>query len=530
MDEDRKKKLQKLHNKNTINGLSIPVDGESFIKEFESKLDEIKSLFGDGVELTGTDEVIEKLAEIESLREPIKELRDQISKIKIPDIPSEVKVAGLDVLLNALKEKPEKFKIEGFDKASFEQVNERLDRVIKAVNSNLTITNKRPEDYVPYRRVIKLGNQYFFDDSSHGGGGGGGLGRDVTTKNGTAIAVTNPDGSNISGGAGGGSGDASAAKQDIGNASLASIDTKVDALTTPSDTQPISAASLPLPTGAAAESGGNLASIKTNTDKIPSQGQALAAASTPVVLPAAQITTLTPPAAITGYATSAKQDTLLTELQAKADLTETQPVSLASVPSHAVTNAGTFVTQENGAALTSLQLIDDTVFTDDGAFTPGTSKVNAIGLQADETSTDSVDEGDIGAPRMTLDRKQITTAYAHAAGGATPYKLVSAASTNATSVKGSAGTIYSISASNVNAAVRYLKLYNKATAPTVGTDVPVQTYAIPGNTAGAGTNIPLGLPGLNFSTGIAFALTTEATDAGTTGVAANEIVVNLGYA
>lgn len=34
----------------------------------------------------------------------------------------------------------------------------------------------------------------------------------------------------------------------------------------------------------------------------------------------------------TGAATSAKQDTLLTELQLKADLTETQPVSVASLP------------------------------------------------------------------------------------------------------------------------------------------------------------------------------------------------------
>lgn len=48
----------------------------------------------------------------------------------------------------------------------------------------------------------------------------------------------------------------------------------------------------------ALETGGNLASIKTNTDKIPSQGQALAAASMPVVLPAAQITTLTPPTSV----------------------------------------------------------------------------------------------------------------------------------------------------------------------------------------------------------------------------------------
>jgi len=46
-----------------------------------------------------------------------------------------------------------------------------------------------------------------------------------------------------------------------------------------------------------------------------------------------------------GASTATKQDTLLAELQLKADLTETQPVSLATVPSHAVTNAGTFAVQ-----------------------------------------------------------------------------------------------------------------------------------------------------------------------------------------
>ena len=61
----------------------------------------------------------------------------------------------------------------------------------------------------------------------------------------------------------------------------------------------------------ALESGGNLASIKAKTDNIPVLGQALVAGSVPVVLPASQITTLTPPAAITGYSTSAKQDTII---------------------------------------------------------------------------------------------------------------------------------------------------------------------------------------------------------------------------
>lgn len=59
-----------------------------------------------------------------------------------------------------------------------------------------------------------------------------------------------------------------------------------------------------LPTGAALEAG-NLASIATSAAKIPSLGQALAAASVPVVLTAAQLITLTPPGAITGFALEA---------------------------------------------------------------------------------------------------------------------------------------------------------------------------------------------------------------------------------
>jgi hypothetical protein len=46
----------------------------------------------------------------------------------------------------------------------------------------------------------------------------------------------------------------------------------------------------------ALETGGNLAAIKVDVDKIPSQGQASAAGSLPVVLPALQVTAMTPPA------------------------------------------------------------------------------------------------------------------------------------------------------------------------------------------------------------------------------------------
>lgn len=206
-----------------------------------------------------------------------------------------------------------------------------------------------------------------------------------------------------------------------------------------------------------------------------------------------------------------------------------QRVTIATDDSLPVTNAGVFVVQVDGAALTALQLIDDTVFTDDAVFTPATSKISSVGFFADETATDSVDEGDIGAARMTLDRKQITAVYAHTAGGYTPGKIISAASTNATLVKSSPGTVGYITVGSVNAAPRYLKLYNQTTSPTVGTDVPVQTYIIPGNTAGAGSNIPLPDQGIALTVGIAWAITVEATDAGSTGVALNEITVNYGW-
>lgn len=102
----------------------------------------------------------------------------------------------------------------------------------------------------------------------------------------------------------------------------------------------------------------------------------------------------------------------------------------------------------------------------------------------------------------------------------------SAATTNATSVKASAGTVFGVTASNINAAARFLKLYNLAVAPTVGTSVPVLTIPIP---AGSVVTVPLGTLGARFTTGIAFAITAAAADTDTTVVAASEIKVAINY-
>lgn len=120
-----------------------------------------------------------------------------------------------------------------------------------------------------------------------------------------------------------------------------------------------------------------------------------------------------------------------------------------------------------------------------------------------------------------------TSTPASTSGGWTPYNLVSAANTNATSLKASPGQVGYINVGSINAAARYLHLYNKASAPTVGTDTPVHTFIIPGNTAGAGNSLPIPA-GTEFTTGIAFAITTSI-NAANSAVAANEITVNIGY-
>ena len=110
-------------------------------------------------------------------------------------------------------------------------------------------------------------------------------------------------------------------------------------------------------------------------------------------------------------------------------------------------------------------------------------------------------------------------------GGSTPSHTMSAASTNATSLKGSAGMVYGLSISNNNAAARYFKLYNKAAAPTVGTDTPVLTLQVPAN----GTVIRAYPVGLALGTGIAWAATGAITDADTTAIGANDLSIDIDY-
>lgn len=109
---------------------------------------------------------------------------------------------------------------------------------------------------------------------------------------------------------------------------------------------------------------------------------------------------------------------------------------------------------------------------------------------------------------------------------ASVYHLISAASTNAAVVKASAGLVTGYYIVNTNTTTfRYVKLYNKATSPTVGTDTPRVVLGIPPVSA---ANVSLELP-LAFETGIGIATTTGIADSDSTAVAASELAVSLYY-
>ena len=91
--------------------------------------------------------------------------------------------------------------------------------------------------------------------------------------------------------------------------------------------------------------------------------------------------------------------------------------------------------------------------------------------------------------------------------GVTTHILETTASTNAALLVSSNTTVTEFSAFNPTATPAFVKLYNKATAPTVGTDVPVLTIPVP---AGAIVNIPFGTMGKRFATGLGWATTANA--------------------
>ncbi len=112
---------------------------------------------------------------------------------------------------------------------------------------------------------------------------------------------------------------------------------------------------------------------------------------------------------------------------------------------------------------------------------------------------------------------------------ATPYFVNSLATTNGALILTGTSGLQAFYATNTGAAAAFVKLYNKATAPTVGTDVPEMIIPVPAAVGGVPgvAQLPVGFNGFRFALGLGIAITGAVADSDTTAVAAGQVKVKL---
>lgn len=122
----------------------------------------------------------------------------------------------------------------------------------------------------------------------------------------------------------------------------------------------------------------------------------------------------------------------------------------------------------------------------------------------------------------------VTLSTAPAFAQSAPLKFNSAATNNATLVRAGRNMVTTLVGTNSTATAYYLKLYDKATAPTCGTDIPKTVVVVPPLGVGGTVSPELG-PGLRFNLGLGFCLVAGIADADNT-AAVTGLVVNFGAA
>lgn len=162
------------------------------------------------------------------------------------------------------------------------------------------------------------------------------------------------------------------------------------------------------------------------------------------------------------------------------------------------------------------------------ATTGGTTTINAWGAQTTYTPiiTNQNILGSVAVNAGTTLMGDVGQQYrANATGAASGTHIISAATTNATIVKASAGRVLRWQFGNTSAVWQYVKLHNQTTLPTAGTGV-VRTIAIPpGGRADGGLE-----GGVALATGIGLTIVTGSADADATATTLGAVVGDLFFA
>jgi hypothetical protein len=183
----------------------------------------------------------------------------------------------------------------------------------------------------------------------------------------------------------------------------------------------------------------------------------------------------------------------------------TQPVSLAVMPALV---AGAAVIGKVGFDIT----------------TPGTT--NGMSLSHVGATAVATGNGVVGAGVQRVAIASDNSPVPVALGTPSQFNLSSLATTNLGTVKATPGTIFGLILTNVGAAAAFVKIYDKASNPTLASDKPVMTVPIP---AASSVFPHLGTLGMRFAAGIAIAVTNLIADTDATAVAANQVKVAMSY-
>jgi hypothetical protein len=281
---------------------------------------------------------------------------------------------------------------------------------------------------------------------------------------------------------------------------------------------PVTAASLPLPAGAALDTSVNgillTPGVTIGTNKGPlMQGEALTASPTyttgtvnPVVLDTSGNLCVNIKAGAAAGGTSITDNGTFT----RGTSSETPVAGIVAV-------AGSPVALTAGkSSVVTVDSVDNGLWSHlvngIASGTAGTPSSNVVTIQ--------------GVTSMTPVQVQVLS---EPSGGATRSSVVAPATPAVQTLKSGSGTLFMLSLTNTSSSIAYIHFYDVSGTITLGTTSATDVYAIPANTSGAGSNVPVPTVGLAFTNQIAYAVTGGIGATDNSAITGSAVIVNAAY-
>jgi len=162
---------------------------------------------------------------------------------------------------------------------------------------------------------------------------------------------------------------------------------------------------------------------------------------------------------------------------------------------------------------------------EDVAHVAGESILREGSRRIDTLATSAGTSGDWATVNQTAEGAAWATLAPTAIGGLTIIRDIDLDESSPANIKNAAGVVYGWEIFNASTTTRYVKLYNKASAPVIANDTPVITIGVgAGQSARWASSV-----GISFGTGIGWLATTGVADTNTGAPAANDVVAQLYY-